>query len=563
MDRRRLLNVRASGLLLHLTSLPGPHGCGDLGPWAYRFADFLQASGQRWWQVLPLGPLGKGSSPYQTLSAFAGNPLLISLELLAQDGWLDPDDLSPFGELSAGRVNYPAVERFKAQRLRRAFARFERRRDRQQARHFDAFCEQQGWWLTDVALFCALRHARHGAPWASWELPLRQRQPHALTRESQRLGPELRYHQFLQFVFFDQWERLRRYCAKRHIGFIGDVPFYVAQESADVWSHPELFWLDRHGQPTIVAGVPPDYFSRTGQLWGNPLYRWDRLRAQGYAWWVARLRAAFAQVDVVRLDHFIGFHRSWALPPDATTARHGRFMPGPGRAFFDAVRRALGDVNIIAEDLGTVTPEVVTLRDRYGFPGMRVLQFAFGEDPSLAHHQPHAFIRRCVVYTGTHDNDTTVGWFTGEASTTSTRSPAAVRKERAFALQYLGREGRQIHWGLIRLALMSVADLAVIPVQDLLGLGSEARMNHPGIEDGNWRWRLAEDALTPDLAQRLRLLTHTYGRIPRDRTPGTWRHAPLAGSRWRRLSRRRAWRRRRMPMVSRLLSAVGHSRGRR
>jgi 4-alpha-glucanotransferase len=411
-------------------------------------------------------------------------------------------------------VNYVAVARWKSARLRRAFQRFQQRRGRREERRLRAFCERNRGWLDDYALFCALKGASRGAPWTAWPQELRIRRRSALRRCARRLAEELRYHQFLQFLFHEQWEALHRRCRQRGVGLIGDIPFYVAHDSAEVWTHQELFWLDRFGNPKAVAGVPPDYFSRTGQLWGNPVYRWSRLRQQGYAWWLERLRANGERFDAVRLDHFIGFHRSWQVPAGARTARKGRFVPGPGAAFLHMLRRRFGGLQVIVEDLGTLTPEVEALRDRFGFPGMRVLQFAFGEGPRAEESRPHNVPRRCVVYPATHDNDTTVGWFRGAGSSAGTRSNARLQGERAVALRYLGSRGHEIHWDMIRLAMMSVADTVISPMQDLLGLGSEARMNVPGTVGRNWQWRLREEALTPELQHRLRDLTDTYGRLP-------------------------------------------------
>ena len=513
MVEQRSLRRRASGVLLHLTSLPGGHGIGDLGPAAYRFIEFLAAGGQSWWQTLPVTPPDRFGSPYQSESAFAGSPLLISLERLVKARLLKTGEVVPTKPLPAHRVDYAAVARFKSPRLRQAFDRFEHQRSRAERRRFHAFCEQNRGWLDDYALFCALKQAHAGASWTVWAPELRRRQRAALARAGERLRPELRYCQFVQYVFWRQWSELRRGCDAKRIGLIGDLPIFVAHESADVWAHQALFKLDRQGQPTVVAGVPPDYFSRTGQLWGNPVYRWDRLRARNYDWWIDRLRVRFERFDALRLDHFIGFHRTWEVPTRARSALQGRYVAGPGAHFFDVVLRRLGPLQLIAEDLGVVTPEVTALRDRFGFPGIRVLQFAFGDDPEAEAYRPHRYPQRCVVYTGTHDNDTTVGWFRDIGSPASTRTRDSIKRERAVTLRYLGSRGRQIHWDMIRLALMSVADLAMIPAQDLLGLGSRARMNLPGTTRGSWRWRLPNGGLTGALAHRLRLLTETSGRV--------------------------------------------------
>ena len=491
---------RSSGILLHPTSLPGRCGIGDLGEWAFRFVDFLAESGQRLWQVLPLGPTGYGDSPYQSFSAFAGNPLLISLEKLVEEGALAAQVLEAAPRFPSHRVDYGAVIPYKLRVLRESFAHFRRRASSEQQEAFAAFCAAEESWLEDFALFMALKAHHGGVPWDAWERDIAVRQPEAVARWRRALADEIAFQKYLQFQFFRQWAAVKRYANERGIRVIGDVPIFVAYDSADVWAHPELFHLDEAGQPTVVAGVPPDYFSPTGQLWGNPLYRWDVMAEDGYAWWIARLRATLRLVDIVRLDHFRGFVAYWEVPAGAKTAERGRWVKGPGAAFFHAVREALGDVSIIAEDLGVITPEVEALREAFGFPGMKVLQFAFStgaQNPYL----PHNYERNCVVYTGTHDNDTTVGWFR-----------SLPEDERAFCLKYLGTEGREIHWDLIRLAMMSVADTVVIPLQDVLGLGSEARMNYPGRLGGNWTWRYTEGALTEAACERLVELVETYGR---------------------------------------------------
>jgi 4-alpha-glucanotransferase len=499
-------------VLLHLTSLPGPHGHGDLGPSALRFADFLAAGEQSWWQVLPVGPPGLGESPYASPSAFAGSPWLISLETLVEDGLLDRADLErPARRLREDRAAFGPARRFREPRLRKAFARFEQRPGRRRA-PLEAFRQGNRSWLEDYALYCALDGAHGGAPWTAWDPELRSRRRGALERARRALAGEVRYHAFLQHQFDRQWSRLRRHCRDRGIGLMGDLPIFVAHHSADVWAHQELFRLDGSGRPTVVAGIPPDYFSRTGQLWGNPVYRWDVLRRRGYDWWLARLEAVFQRFDAVRLDHFVGFQRFWEVPASARTAIPGRWAPGPGADFFEAVFRRLGRVQLIAEDLGVLTPEVKALRDGFGLPGMRVLQFAFGNDPEAESYRPHTYPAHTVAYTGTHDNDTTVGWFRDRGSRASTRSPAEIRAERRFALRYLGSDGREIHWDMIRLASMSPANTVIVPFQDLLGLGSEARLNSPGTPSGNWAWRLSRGALAPSLSRRLGELTVTYGR---------------------------------------------------
>jgi len=461
--------------------------------------------------MLPVGPPGAGNSPYSSPSAFAGSPLLVSLEELFARGLLRRSELRGSTALPRDRVDYAAAARFREARLRAAYARFATGDRRERAR-FDEFRSRCGEWLDDFALFRALKRETRGAPWTRWDQGLRARGAPALATARRSLADEVRYHEFVQYAFDRQWSALRRRCHELGIGLIGDIPIFVAHDSADVWAHQDLFHLDERGRPKRVAGIPPDYFSRTGQLWGNPLYRWDRLRRRGYDWWLARLRTTFDRFEVVRLDHFIGFLRTWEVSGRARTAIRGRWGRGPGADFFTAVRKRLGRVPLIAEDLGVVIPAVKTLRDRFGLPGMRVLQFAFGNDPEADNYRPHNYPRRCVVYTGTHDNDTTVGWFRDQGSAASTRSRAEIERERAFTLRYLASTGPEIHWDLIRLANMSVAHTVIVMAQDALGLGSEARMNRPGIARGNWEWRLPTGAPSAAVRRRLADLARTYGR---------------------------------------------------
>jgi 4-alpha-glucanotransferase len=491
---------RVGGLLLHPTSLPGSSGIGDLGQAAYQFIDFLATSGLHLWQVMPLGPTGYGDSPYATLSAFAGNPLLLSLEKLVEDGLLTRADLDWLPAFNPRMVEYGSVIEHKMRLLRHSFERFAGGASSHWHEALAAFCEHHSVWLADYALFMALKDLHRGAVWNTWDSELATRRPDALARARTALAWDVHFYEYVQFLFFRQWSALHTYAGQRGIRIIGDIPIFVAYDSADVWAHPELFFLDEQGNPTVVAGVPPDYFSATGQLWGNPLYRWDRLAETGYAWWIERFRAALAQLDIVRLDHFRGFADYWEVPAGEETAIHGRWVPGPGAAFFHAITAALGEIPIIAEDLGLITPDVHALRDELGYPGMRVLQFAFGTD-ATNEHLPHQYPHNCVVYTGTHDNDTTVGWY----ATLPT-------KERRFLARYLGHESQEIHWDLIRLALASVADMAIIPLQDVMGLGSEARMNLPGRASGNWSWRYTSDQLTWTMVERLRDLVEIYGR---------------------------------------------------
>jgi 4-alpha-glucanotransferase len=503
---------RSSGILLHPTSLPGPFGIGSLGDEVFHFIDFLAETGQKAWQVLPLGPTGYGDSPYQCFSAFAGNPLLISLEKLLSEGWLLQSDVPSIPAFSDTFVDYGAVIGFKLPLLRRSFDIFDRQASADVRDQFDAFCLANRHWLEDYALFMAVKDVHGGVAWTRWEPEIASRQPAAVRHFERQLAREIRATKYAQFQFFRQWNAVRAYCRDRGIMIIGDVPIFVAHDSADVWSLRELFDLEADGTPRVVAGVPPDYFSATGQLWGNPLYRWDVIARSGFHWWVERLRAALSLVDIVRLDHFRGFEAFWEVPGKAADAANGRWVKGPGRALFDKLREGLGDLPIIAENLGVITPPVEELRARYGFPGMAILQFAFGTDPQAPDFKPHNYPRNLAVYTGTHDNDTIVGWWNGAEAGASTRSPEDVEKEKDFAKKYLATDGRDIHWVFIRTVLSSVAQLALIPLQDLLGLGSDARMNTPNKPTGNWRWRYNPGQLTPEVREHLRELTSIYDR---------------------------------------------------
>jgi 4-alpha-glucanotransferase len=507
-----MTSSRASGILLHPTSLPGRFGIGDLGSEAYRFADFLADTKQRLWQVLPLGPTDASNSPYQCLSVFAGNPLLISLEMLVKEQFLDSADLRNAPAFPEHCVDYDAVIDFKMPLLEKSFALFEAKAAPAQQDEFESFCLSKASWLDDYALYIALSEAHGCVAWNVWEKDIRMRLPEAVRGWSKKLARGIRYHKYQQFQFFRQWATLKKYCHDRGIRLIGDMPIFIALDSATVWLHPELFYLDDEGRPTVVAGVPPDYFSETGQLWGNPLYRWDVMARDGYSWWIERFRATRSLVDIVRLDHFRGFEKYWEVPGGDATSRNGRWVPGPGAALFEAIRNTLGDVPIIAEDLGLITPEVDALRERLGFPGMRVLQFAFGDDPKAEDYRPHNYPRNCVVYTGTHDNNTTIGWFREEVLDDTTQSREVREAERRLALKYMGSDGREVNWDFIRLALMSVADTAIIPLQDVLGLGSGARMNRPATSEGNWTWRFKREMLSGEINNKLRELTTIYGR---------------------------------------------------
>lgn len=492
------LDRRVSGLLLHPTALPSPHGIGDLGSAARDFVDFLAAAGQAVWQVLPLGPPGGGASPYQSPSSHAGNPMLIDLEALAAEGWLARGELEPLRGLTRAHVDFERLEPMKSRLLETAAAAF-LRAGGDHREEFERFRRQSRTWLDAYAEFMALKDAHGGASWTAWT----SEQPDA---------ERVRIHQAIQFQFFRQWDALKRYARERGVRFVGDVPLYVAHDSVDVWRNRHLFDLEPSGRPRAVAGVPPDYFSATGQLWGTPLYRWDVMSLDGYAWFVDRMRWTLGVVDVVRIDHFRGLEAFYEIPGHAQDARQGRWVPGPGDRLLSALRDALGSLPFIAEDLGVITPEVHALRDRFSLAGMRVLQFAFGNADGDDPFKPHNYVPNTVAYTGTHDNDTTLGWFQGAGGVDA--NPEQARAERDRALRYLHSDGREIHWDFIRAMQASVARTAVIPVQDVLGLGSEARFNRPASASGNWAWRLQEGQLQTSHAQRLRDMAELYGRQP-------------------------------------------------
>lgn len=503
---------RSSGILLHPTSLPGRFGIGDLGAEAYRFADFLEGAGQKIWQVLPLNPTGYGDSPYQCFSAFAGNPLLLSLETLVERGVLTATDLERAPAFPETEVAYARVIEWKLPLLRKAARTFASSASSSERKQWESFCRENASWLDDYALFMACKEAHGGAVWTQWEPEFARREPKALDRWTRKLTTEIQTLKYWQCEFYRQWHALKTYCRERHIRIMGDIPIYVAQDSADVWAHPELFFLDDKGNPSKVAGVPPDYFSATGQLWGNPIYRWDVLKKSGYRWWIDRFGASLGLFDMLRLDHFRGFEAYWEVPGGEPTAIHGRWVKGPGAELFSALQAALGELPIVAENLGVITPAVEAIRKQFGFPGMAILQFAFGNDPQGPSFRPHNYPRALVAYTGGHDNDTTVGWWTGSGAGDSTRTREDIRKERAFAKAYLGFENEEINWVFIRAVLASIADTAIVPLQDVLGLGTEARMNLPGTPSGNWRWRFPSSALTTGVRERLRALTRMYDR---------------------------------------------------
>ena len=503
---------RVSGILLHPTSLPGRFGIGDLGPEAYKFADFLINTGQSLWQILPLGHISYGNSPYMCFSAFGGNPYLISPEKLTEEGLLEEADLEKTPAFPVDRVNYGWVINQKLSLLQKSFRIFKQKFTIKYPDDYYIFAENNAYWLDDYALFTALKDAHSGVEWMKWEQGASRRDPDALVSWRNKLTDEIQFWKYVQYQFFKQWNALKDYCHKQGIRIVGDIPVYVAQDSAEVWAHKELFHLDDKGNPLVVAGVPPDYFSATGQRWGNPIYKWKLMAQQGFRWWIDRFRMNFTMADIIRLDHFRGFEAYWEIPSSEPTAVKGTWVKGPGIELFNAVKGTLGDVEMIAEDLGLITPEVDKLRDDLGFPGMKILQMAFGSDPKASDYRPYSHFRNCAVYTATHDHNTTVGWFTTEPGTQTTQSSEDVAKERKYALQYVGSDGSEIHWDFIRLALSSVARIVIFPLQDVLGLGTEARMNLPGTPQGNWEWRFTPAMLTPGIRGRLKELTEVYER---------------------------------------------------
>jgi 4-alpha-glucanotransferase len=504
---------RRSGILLHPTSLPGRFGIGDLGPAAFAWVDALVRAKQTLWQVLPLGPTGFGDSPYQCFSALAGNPYLVSPERLVDDGLLEASELERAPTFPEHTVDFGRVIEFKLRLLDAAWARF-RAGGTRLGEEFDRFRAEHASWLDDHALFMALKAENGGRAWPEWDAAIAHREPEAIAAAQQRLADAADAQRFQQFLFFRQWHALRDYANARHVKIIGDVPIFVAHDSADVWSHRGLFKLDDNGRPTVVAGVPPDYFTPTGQLWGNPIYRWDMHEWSGFGWWIDRIRGTLEQVDIVRLDHFRGFEAHYEVPADAATAEHGEWVKGPGAALFEAIRGAFGEIPILAEDLGYITPEVIALRDAFDLPGMKIMQFGFGGGPT---HDflPHNFSKHCVAYTGTHDNEPARAWFA-----------TAPESERRYARKYLGCDDSGFAWALIRAAFACVAHTAILQLQDALELGEEARMNLPGRPAGNWAWRFRSSQLEAWRLERLAEWTETYGRWPEADVVAS--HAPAA-----------------------------------
>lgn len=496
---------RSFGILLHPTSLPGRWGIGALGSEARKFLDWLESTGAKWWQVLPLGPTSYGDSPYQSFSAFAGNPYLVDPEVLIEKGWLPLEEEPP--AFPADSVDYGWVYHQRWPLLRRAYAGFKARATAQEHSELEAFVRAEGFWLEDYAIFMALKNQFGGKPWNEWSPELRRRDPAALEKARQDLGDEIGLYKWIQWLFYREWSAIRAYAESKGISIIGDMPIFVAFDSSDVWANPGYFYLDEEGNPELVAGVPPDYFSETGQLWGNPLYKWDVMEAEGFKWWISRIQQSLKQCHLVRIDHFRGFEAYWEIPFGMPNAIEGQWVKAPGEALFKAVRAALGDAPIIAEDLGVITPEVEALRDGFGFPGMKILQFAFSDEtnPFLPHNYPQS--GNVIVYSGTHDNDTTVGWYR-----------TAPEEELEFMRAYLAKENircvneLEVPGALAELAFKSNAKLAVLPMQDLYSLGTEARMNYPGKLGGNWAWRYSDTALDEGIAAGLKALAEANKR---------------------------------------------------
>lgn len=499
------MNKRGSGILLHITSLPSSFGIGDLGPEAYNFVDFLVKSKQRFWQVLPCNPINtvNGNSPYSSISAYAGNSLLISPELLISDHFLDQKDLPGLPAFTKNRCNYKKLYAYKHRIFNKAYERF--KANNSHAREYENFCNTHAFWLNDFALFSLIKKKMKGKAWSSWEIPLRDRNPKELQSVIDTYHDDIEYEKFLQYLFFRQWALLKEYCYKNNIQLIGDIPIYISYDSADVWIYPDLFKLDENKRPCFVAGVPPDYFSSRGQLWGNPVYNWEVLKEQNYYWWFQRMKHSFSLFDIVRIDHFRGFVEYWEVAATEKTAVKGRWVQAPAMDFFTNLIKTFPRLPIIAEDLGIITPDVVEVMKRFGFPGMKVLLFAFADDSTTHPYLPHNYTSNCIVYTGTHDNNTILGWFKQDAST----------KDRHRLFNYLGRRTsiKDIHWELIRLAMMSVGNTVIIPMQDFLGLDERYRMNLPGtINNGNWGWRLVPEQIDTELIEKIAEMTITYGR---------------------------------------------------
>ena len=495
-----MLKERLSGILLHPTSLPGKYGIGSLGKAAFDFIDFLVRAKQHYWQILPLGPTGYADSPYQCFSSHAGNPNLIDLDILVKNRLLHAEDLADYPRFDESKIDYDAIQQTRLPLLKKAFQTFALHADNVEKLAYRNFLKDQAKWINDYGIFRAIKANRHQKPWYQWEDPLKKREPEAIRAIQTTMHEEIDFHKFLQFLFFKQWMAVKEYAHNHKIKIIGDIPLYVALDSADAWANTELFEFDQDLTPIRVGGVPPDYFSETGQLWGNPLFRWDVLKETGYRWWIDRIKTSLFLYDIIRIDHFRGFAAYWAVPYSEKTAVKGEWIPCPGKDFFDVLHAEFGDLPIIAEDLGIITPDVEELRDGFNLPGMKILQFAF--DSSEANdYIPHNYIKNCIVYTGTHDNDTVVGWF-------NTATP----DDRKYVMDYMHTHETDIHWSFIRLAWASVATTAIVPMQDILGLDNSARMNLPGTTQNNWLWRARSNDFTDALTERLAHLTVLYGR---------------------------------------------------
>jgi 4-alpha-glucanotransferase len=503
-----VLGERTCGILLHPTSLPGVHGSGDLGKEARTFVDWLAQAGQGFWQMLPIVPPAAGNSPYQSVSAFAGSPWLISLQYLVELGLLEESEIQPLASFDSSKVDFEQVLPYREERLRKAAIRFLQRTELHQ--EFNQFCAKEAFWLNDYALFCSIKSAMGNQAWTAWPAHLRDRHPTVMAQARSIYLSEIRYHQFVQFMFARQWDELRAYAKQRGVALMGDMPIFVAHDSADVWARRSEYYLEENGEPTVVAGVPPDIFSETGQRWGNALYKWDIHAETGFSWWVERFRSLFAKFDALRIDHFIGFYRFWAIPASSPIATHGQFLPGPRDELFQQVKLRLGPIPIVAEDLGLLIAPVTALRKRLGFPGMKVLQFSFPTDVGAKQEHPHAIESNCVVYTGTHDNNTTLGWFS-QLQKDANHQPAAAL-ERDYILNYLNCQASEIVGALIREAYRSPATTCIIPLQDVLELGEEARMNMPSVATGNWGYRFQSHEITQENAQKLRRLADIYDR---------------------------------------------------
>ncbi len=497
-----MLFTRKSGILLHPTSLPGKYGIGTLGKEAFSFIDFLIKSGQRIWQTCPLGPTGYGDSPYQCFSAFAGNPLLIDLELLVKERLLTTKDITPDKPFPEDHVDYGRLFQWKYPILKKAYVNFIKKNDPVEIKKFERFTETNKSWLEDYSLFMSIKDSFNGKPWSEWPSKLKTREPHALSEHRVKLAKDVEYYDFMQYIFFKQWKALKAYANTNYITVIGDIPLYVAYDSADAWANPEMFLFDKDSNPTCVAGVPPDYFSATGQMWGNPIYDWERMKKDGFKWWIARLRGNLELSDIIRFDHFRGLLAYWSIPYGDKTAENGKWERGCGEELFAIIHQELGEIPMIAEDLGIITDDVVALRERYSLPSMKILQFAFDSlEASSKTFIPHVYNQRCVVYTGTHDNDTAQGWFN-----------AAKKIDKDYVRKYLNITGNKVSFSFIRSAWSSTAMLAIAPMQDVLSLDSSSRMNTPGTPSGNWMWRYKANKITPKIISDLAEITKLYGR---------------------------------------------------